>query len=123
MEPGDTGMGRFAAAVLGCLFSLSGGLLADEGQDEEVKAVAGFRIFEFLFWGKNLYVDDLVTKNGKRSKGYGGALFDWLVDYARAAGCEAFRLDSGVQRFAAHRFYLSKRMNIAAHHFTLSLND
>ena len=86
-----------------------------------VKAVAGFRISENLAWGKFLYVDDLVAGSSDRSQGYGGILFDWLVDYARAAGCDEFHLDSGVQRFDAHRFYLRKRMAIEAHHFGLKL--
>lgn len=89
--------------------------------DGEVKAVAGFRISECLAWGTFMYVDDLVSKEGERSKGYGGQLFDWLVEYARSEGCEQFHLDSGVQRFAAHRFYLLKRMSIDAHHFGLRL--
>ena len=89
--------------------------------DGEVKAVAGFRISECLAWGSFMYVDDLVSKEGERSKGYGGQLFDWLVEYARGEGCEQFHLDSGVQRFAAHRFYLAKRMSIEAHHFGLKL--
>src|SRR5918912_368320 len=46
--------------------------------DGEVKAVAGFRVSECLAWGKFVYVDDLVSKEGERSKGYGGRLFDWL---------------------------------------------
>jgi GNAT superfamily N-acetyltransferase len=89
--------------------------------DGEVKAVAGFRISECLAWGAFMYVDDLVSKEGERSKGYGGQLFDWLVEYARSEGCDQFHLDSGVQRFAAHRFYLTKRMSIEAHHFGLKL--
>lgn len=89
--------------------------------DDEVKAVAGFRISECLAWGKFLYVDDLVSKNDERSKGYGGALFDWLVEHARENDCDQFHLDSGVQRFRAHRFYLQKRMAIEAHHFGLKL--
>jgi len=40
---------------------------------------------------------------------------------ARAAGCQSFELDSGVQRFDAHRFYLTNRMQIPSHHFRLSL--
>ncbi|HEX8500707.1 MAG TPA: GNAT family N-acetyltransferase [Pyrinomonadaceae bacterium] len=92
--------------------------LADGG---EVKAVAGFRVSECLAWGKFLYVDDLVSKEGERSKGYGGELFDWLVGHAREQGCDQFHLDSGVQRFAAHRFYLNRRMFIEAHHFGLKL--
>jgi len=89
--------------------------------DGEVKAVAGFRISENLAWGKYLYVDDLVSKSDDRSKGYGGALFDWLVEYARQQDCEQFHLDSGVQRFRAHRFYLIKKMEIQSHHFGLRL--
>ena len=89
--------------------------------DGEVKAVAGFRVSECLAWGTFMYVDDLVSKEGERSKGYGGQLFDWLVEYARGEGCDQFHLDSGVQRFAAHRFYLAKRMSIEAHHFGLRL--
>jgi GNAT superfamily N-acetyltransferase len=89
--------------------------------DEEVKAVAGFRVLECLAWGKFLYLDDLATKSVERSKGYGGALFDWLVEYARAEGCVEFHLNSRVQRFAAHRFYLNKRMFIECHHFALKL--
>ena len=91
--------------------------------DGEVKAVAGFRISECLAWGRFMYVDDLVSKDGERSKGYGGQLFDWLVEYARGEGCDQFHLDSGVQRFAAHRFYLAKRMAIEAHHFGLKLKS
>lgn len=89
--------------------------------DVEVKAVAGFRVSECLAWGKFLYVDDLVAKGGERSKGYGGALFDWLVGYAKEEKCDEFHLDSGVQRFAAHRFYLNRRMSIEGHHLGLKL--
>jgi hypothetical protein len=51
----------------------------------------------------------------------GGALFDWLVQLAREHECRELHLDSGVQRFDAHRFYLGKRMHITSHHFALKL--
>ncbi|MGB0716913.1 MAG: GNAT family N-acetyltransferase [Phycisphaerae bacterium] len=86
-----------------------------------VVAYAGYRFAEMLAWGKTLYVDDLVTASAHRSDGYGGLLFDWLVDQAKSEGCDEFHLDSGVQRFAAHRFYLRKRMDITSHHFAISL--
>ncbi|HXA09084.1 MAG TPA: GNAT family N-acetyltransferase [Chthoniobacterales bacterium] len=91
-------------------------------EDEKgVRAVAGYRLAESLHAGKFCYVDDLVTDAAGRSLGYGGALFAWLVAEARAAGCGKLELDSGVQRFAAHRFYLTKRMVISSHHFSLEL--
>jgi GNAT superfamily N-acetyltransferase len=86
-----------------------------------VRAVTGYRMLESLYAGRYCYVDDLVTDATTRSLGHGGALFDWLVAEARAAGCGKLELDSGVQRFAAHRFYLSKRMHISSHHFSLLL--
>ncbi len=90
---------------------------------ETIQAVAGFRISESLAWGKFLYVDDLVSKSDHRSQGYGTILFDWLIDHAQTKNCQQLTLDSGVQRFAAHRFYLRQRMNITSHHFTIELND
>lgn len=89
--------------------------------DLRVRAVAGFRISESLAWGKFLYIDDLVSSSNNRSQGYGTELFNWLVDYARTHNCQQLTLDSGVQRFAAHRFYLRHRMEITSHHFTLKL--
>ena len=55
----------------------------------------------------------------ERSKGHGEALLHWLIAYARDQGCAAFELDSGVQRNAAHRFYLRHRTRISAYHFAL----
>lgn len=86
--------------------------------ESEVKAVAGFGISENLAFGKFLYVDDLVTKSSEQSKGYGDKLFDWLLEYAKAESCTQLQLDSGVQRFEAHRFYMRKRMNISSYHFS-----
>ncbi len=40
--------------------------------DKEVKAVAGFRISEWLAGGKYLEIEDLVSKTDERSKSYGG---------------------------------------------------
>jgi GNAT superfamily N-acetyltransferase len=90
---------------------------------ERVVAVAGFRVTEFLAWGKVLYVDDLVTDANARSRGHGDQLFTWLVARAREQGCDQLHLDSGVQRFEAHRFYLRRRMNITSHHFAIDLRE
>jgi GNAT superfamily N-acetyltransferase len=99
----------------------NGYLLAFLEDERAVRAVAGFRFVENLYSGRVLYVDDLVTDQQDRSQGHGKALFDWLVARARAEGCQTLELDSGVQRFDAHRFYLVQRMVIAAHHFRLTL--
>lgn len=92
-----------------------------EDDQAGVTAVAGFRVSRNLAWGRFLYVDDLITRASTRSKGHGKALMDWLVAEARRRGCDELHLDSGVQRFAAHRFYLRERLEITSHHFALKL--
>jgi len=97
--------------------------LAFVEDDARVVAVAGFLVRENLPDGVHLHVDDLVTDSGVRSSGHGELLLDWLKSLGRREGCKTLNLESGVQRFAAHRFYLRHRMEIRAHHFGLSLDE
>jgi GNAT superfamily N-acetyltransferase len=90
--------------------------------DTQVVASAGFHLSTNLAWGKHLYIEDLVVATAQRSNGYGDQLFQWLMDYAKQHGCEQLHLDSGVQRFAAHRFYLRQRLNISSHHFSMRID-
>src|ERR1700738_4952460 len=98
-----------------------GYLLAFLEAESEVRAVAGYRLVEKLLTGRYLYVDDLVTRESDRSHEYGSQLFDWLIEQAREHGCEHLELDSNVQRFDAHRFYVVKGMEILAYHFTIKI--
>jgi GNAT superfamily N-acetyltransferase len=84
---------------------------------ERCLGVAGWRIQACTVAIRKLYVDDLVTAAASRSTGVGHALIADLERRARDAGCTLLDLDSGVQRFDAHRFYLRERMAITAHHF------
>lgn len=89
--------------------------------DNGIKAVAGFRISEWLHTGKYLEIEELVTKEGERSKGYGGQLFDWLSHYAATEQCRQIRLVSGVKRENAHQFYLNKGMQYEAKYFSINI--
>lgn len=91
-------------------------------EEGEVRAVAGFRIFEMLYaGGPLLYVDDLSTDERFRSHGHGRALLDWLKTEARAKGCAQLHLDSGVQRESAHRFYFREGLTVNCFHFRIAL--
>lgn len=92
-----------------------------DGAAGTVCAVAGIRIAEWLPSGRCLEIEDLVTHDGERSRGHGGALFDWIVEHARREGCAELKLVSHVSRFAAHKFYLNKGMVILAHFFSMPL--
>ena len=72
---------------------------------------------------KNLYIDDLVTSESARSKGFGELMLKWLREKAKTAGCEFFRLDSGTSRAQAHKFYFKQGLTIAAFAFCEQLTD
>lgn len=95
--------------------------LAGLDDDEQVRAVAGYRFMEMLYCGKILYVDDLNTAEHSRSQGYGKALLDWPKAEATAKGCKQLHLDSSVQREDAHRFYFRERLAINCYHFRVML--
>ena len=84
-------------------------------------ACAGFRISEWLAWGKTLYVDDLICLESHRGKGAAESLMRWMEDHARAEGCAEFHLDSGTFRLPAHRFYHRLKLGITAFHFAKPL--
>lgn len=119
LRPAMADVGVFVARVRAMMED--GYRLAFLEADGTVVACAGYRFGDKLAWGRHVYVDDLVTAPTRHGRGHGGRLLAWLVDQAKAAGCESFHLDSGVQRFAAHRFYLGKGMRISSHHFALDL--
>lgn len=95
--------------------------LVNENNTSEVLAVAGFVIGRKLAWGKHIYVDDLVTNEYARSQGAGQQLIQWLIQYGKDNDCKQLHLDSGVQRFMAHKFYLREGFIIASHHFSTIL--
>lgn len=89
--------------------------------DGGIRAVAGYRLGDWLADGRYLEIEDFVTADGVRSKGYGGALFDWLVAVASREQCRQVRLVSNVRRVDAHRFYLRKGMTLEANYFSMNV--
>ena len=110
---------RFVARVreLAAATGLTLACLDDAG----IKAVAGYRVSDWLAGGRYLEIEDLVTADGERSRGYGGALFDWLLAAAARERCLQVRLVSHVRRVDAHRFYQRKGMTLEAHYFSMNV--
>ena len=103
------------------LMEREGYRLAALVEDGEVRAVAGYRLMTMLYCGKLLYVDDFVTDERVRSRGYGGRLMEWLKDEGRARGCAELQLISRTTRERAHRFYFREGLGIECFHFRAAL--
>ncbi|HEU0300776.1 MAG TPA: GNAT family N-acetyltransferase [Longimicrobium sp.] len=108
--------GEYVPLVRGMMES-DGFLLAALADEGEVRAVAGYRIMTMLYCGRLLYLDDLVTDEHTRSRGYGRQLLDWLKDEGRRQGCSELQLISRVTREGAHRFYFREGFGIECFQF------
>ena len=87
----------------------------------EVRAVAGYRYMNMLYCGRLLYLDDLVTDERTRSRGYGRQMIEWLKSEARQNACVELQLISRVVREGAHRFYFREGFGIECFQFRIRL--
>ena len=74
----------------------------------EIVVVTGFKPMITLYYGRCVWVCDLVTDNNKRSNGYGDILLSYVHEWAKENGYQSVALSSGLQRTEAHRFYEEK---------------
>jgi len=74
----------------------------------EIVAVVGFKPMTTLYYGRFIWVCDLVTDQKIRSKGYGKKLLSYVHSLAIEEGYENIALSSGLQRVEAHHFYEEK---------------
>jgi len=77
-------------------------------EGEEIAAIIGFQPMVTLYYGRFLWVCDLVTDSSKRSKGYGEALLSFIHHWAKQNNYQTIALSSGLQRQDAHKFYQQK---------------
>ncbi|GAB3808982.1 GNAT family N-acetyltransferase [Virgibacillus kimchii] len=91
--------------------------------DGEMVAVTGFKPMITLYYGKFVWVADLVTDATRRSKGYGEELLAFVHKWAMEHNYECVALSSGLERTEAHRFYEDKMgYKKASYVFKNSLN-
>lgn len=88
-------------------------------QDENIVACCGFREMNTLAWGKIIYIDDLATHSQFRKNGYASQLLDYVIQFAKEHDFQQVHLDTGFQRYAAHKVYLNKGFIIDCHHMQL----
>ncbi len=77
-------------------------------EEGEIVAVIGFSPMITLYYGRSIWVYDLVTRKEDRSKGYGKALLSFVEQWAVDDNYTTIALSSGMQRYDAHRFYEEK---------------
>jgi GNAT superfamily N-acetyltransferase len=67
-------------------------------ENGKAASAVGFRYLQYLYNGKHIYIDDLVSLPESRGKGYAGMLLNYVADIAKEKGYKCVTLDSGHQR-------------------------
>ena len=101
----------------------SGAEMAVALDGERVVGLTVFRVIEKTFTGRELYCDDLVTDETRRSTGVGHELIAYMERVGRERGCDMLALDSGTQRQQAHKFYFREGMVVTSFHFNKKLSE
>lgn len=78
-------------------------------EGEQIVAVTGIIKLTNLYYGKHIWVYDLITDESKRSQGYGEKLLSFVEKWGKERGCEVVALSSGLARTDAHKFYERKK--------------
>ena len=76
--------------------------------DGRIVALAGIGKSLNLYYGRFMWVYELITSEHDRSKGYGLELLTYVEELARKEDCETVALSSALYRLDAHRFYIDK---------------
>ncbi|MCL2707743.1 MAG: GNAT family N-acetyltransferase [Defluviitaleaceae bacterium] len=74
-------------------------------ENGEIVSYVGYAERTNMYYGRHVWVYELVTDETKRSRGYGRLLLDFVGKLAVKNSCSCVALSSGLQRKDAHRFY------------------
>jgi GNAT superfamily N-acetyltransferase len=91
--------------------------------DGRIVALAGIAVLTNLYYGRHVWVYDLVTAADVRSSGHGARLLEFVEEFARSERCLAVSLSSGFAREDAHRFYEREGYSKTSFVFVKHLTD
>ncbi|WP_243735793.1 GNAT family N-acetyltransferase [Christiangramia sabulilitoris] len=71
--------------------------------------------------GRSCEVDHIYIDDAFQRKGIGQSLFEFIHEYVAAKGCETVELNSYVENFPSHKFYMNLGYIIRGYHFLKKL--
>lgn len=74
-------------------------------EQREVVALMGYRVLSDFVRGRHLYIDDLVTREDRRSRGLGAILLNYAENLAPKLNCKTLRLCTGLENTGGIKFY------------------
>ena len=74
-------------------------------ENGEIVSYAGIAILINLYYGRHIWVYELVVDEKKRGNGYGKQMLSHIEQYAKNNGINCIALSSGLEKKEAHMFY------------------
>ncbi|WP_084519494.1 GNAT family N-acetyltransferase [Christiangramia echinicola] len=71
--------------------------------------------------GRSCEVDHIFIEEELQGKGIGKSLFEFIHQYAASKDCETIELNSYVENFGSHKFYMNLGYIIRGYHFLKKL--
>ena len=87
----------------------------------EVIGTFGLWFMTRHYAGKSCEADHVFIKPEYQNRGFGKEIFEYIFDYAKSKGCEMQELNSYVQNFKSHKFYMNLGYVIKGYHFLKKL--
>jgi len=90
----------------------------------KIVAYTGIAVLTNLYYGKHIWVYELVVDEALQGKGYGKQMLSFVEQYAKDNSISCIALSSGLEKVSAHKFY-EKSMNYktTSNVFVKILND
>ncbi len=88
---------------------------------QELIGVFGLWFMTRHYAGKSCEPDHVILKSEYQNRGFGKQIFEFIFDYSRKKGCETSELNSYVQNFKSHKFYMNHGYVIKGYHFLKKL--
>jgi ribosomal protein S18 acetylase RimI-like enzyme len=92
-------------------------------EENQILALMGYRFLSDYVRGKHVYIDDLVTSEKVRSKGFGAELLRFAEDISRSSDCSCLRLCTGIENKLGMKFYERHGWIKRAFAYTKRLNE
>ncbi|MDT0641694.1 GNAT family N-acetyltransferase [Zunongwangia sp. F363] len=89
--------------------------------DDKMIGVFGLWFMTRHYAGRSCEPDHIIISEEYQNKGIGKQLFEFIYKYAGEKGCETTELNSYVENYRSHKFYMNEGYVIKGYHFLKKL--
>ncbi|WP_238388441.1 GNAT family N-acetyltransferase [Christiangramia aestuarii] len=90
-------------------------------KEDRLIGVFGLWFMTRHYAGRSCEVDHIFIEEAEQGRGVGKTLLAYIHKYAAAKGCETMELNSYVENFRSHKFYMELGYIIRGYHFLKKL--